>query len=171
MRTGRMSDTRRIRPSSWIPSGFLLLMSWYASSHITSLCVTPKKAPSFRNLIYYSIDSSIGEVFFLNEPQSGRTHVTVYPRHSQYNRMHAPRTFYCHESPLRGFPLLRSSLLLIERRSLRSFPCTDPHASMESVLRKLRVNCWKNKNKKFKKVVDILELFLYNESCVTDKAF
>ena len=29
----------------------------------------------------------------------------------------------------------------------------------------------KIKNKKFKKVVDILELFLYNESCVTDKAF
>ncbi len=27
------------------------------------------------------------------------------------------------------------------------------------------------KIKKFKKVVDILELFLYNESCVTDKAF
>ena len=26
--------------------------------------------------------------------------VTVYPRHSQYNRMHAPRTFYCHESRL-----------------------------------------------------------------------
>ena len=74
-------------------------------------------------------------------------------------------------TPLGGFALLRSSFLLIEWRSLRSFPRTDSHASMESVLRKLRVNCKKNKNKKFKKVVDILELFLYNESCVTDEAF
>ena len=26
--------------------------------------------------------------------------VTVHLRHSQYNRMHAPRTFYCHEPRL-----------------------------------------------------------------------
>ena len=25
------------------------------------------------------------------------------PRHSQYNRMYAPQTFYCHESQLRSF--------------------------------------------------------------------
>ena len=25
------------------------------------------------------------------------------PRHSRYNRMHAPQTFYCHESQLRSF--------------------------------------------------------------------
>ena len=38
-------------------------------------------------------------------------------------------------------------------------------------LTKRQVDLEKIKNKKFKKVVDILELFLYNESCVTDKAF
>ena len=57
------------------------------------------------------------------------------------------------KTPLRGFPLLRSSLLLIERRSLRSFPCTDSHASMESVLSKLRVNCKKIKIKNLKKLL------------------
>nr|DAS94292.1 MAG TPA: hypothetical protein [Caudoviricetes sp.] len=35
--------------------------------------------------------------------------------------------------------------MLIEWRSLRSFPCTDSHASMESVPGKLRVNCKKIK--------------------------
>ena len=38
-------------------------------------------------------------------------------------------------------PAKQDSFLLIEWRSLRSFPCTDSHASMESVHRKLRVNC------------------------------
>ncbi len=47
--------------------------------------------------------------------------VTVHPRHLQYNRMYAPRTFYCHESRLRRSPLLRSSFLLIKWRSLRTF--------------------------------------------------
>ena len=67
--------------------------------------------------------------------------VTVHLRHSQYNRMHAPRTFYCHESHLRCSPLLCSSFLLIKWRSLRSFLSSDSHASMKSELGKLRVNC------------------------------
>ena len=62
-------------------------------------------------------------------------------RHSQYNRMYAPRTFYCHESHLRCFPLLRSSLLLIKWRSLRDSVRASSHASMESVRTESRVNC------------------------------
>ena len=38
-------------------------------------------------------------------------------RHSQYNRMYAPRTFYCHEPRLRRSPLLRSSFFI---RSLKN---------------------------------------------------
>ena len=65
----------------------------------------------------------------------------VHSRHSQYNRMHALRTFYCHESHLRCSPLLCSSFLLIKWRSLRSFLSSDSHASMKAELGKLRVNC------------------------------
>ena len=69
----------------------------------------------------------------------------VPPRHSQYNRMHAPRTFYCHESrpsrraATRTFPrAIRKIapaalsavaapplLLLMKWRFLRDFMCTD----------------------------------------------
>ena len=45
--------------------------------------------------------------------------VTGHPRHSQYNRMYASRTFYCHEPRLRRSPLLRSSFLLIKWRLRR----------------------------------------------------
>ena len=44
------------------------------------------------------------------------------------------------KSQLRCFPLLRSSLLLISRRSLCSFPQADFHASMKSAHRKPQVN-------------------------------
>jgi len=44
------------------------------------------------------------------------------------------------KSQLRCFPLLRSSLLLIPRRSLCSFPQADFHASMKSAHRKPQVN-------------------------------
>ena len=43
--------------------------------------------------------------------------------------------------PLRGSPLLRSSFLLIRRRSLRTFMQADFHASMKSAHRNVRVNC------------------------------
>ena len=69
-----------------------------------------------------------------------RLSLTVHPRHSQYNRMYASLTFYCRKSQLRCFPLLRSSLLLISRRSLCSFPQADFHASMKSAHRKPQVN-------------------------------
>ena len=81
------------------------------------------------------------------------------PRHSRYNRMYAPQTFYCHESQLRSFwlrvfvtvhrairktqlrcfPLLAQLLLLIEWRSLRSVPQSDFRVNTKSVCRTLRV--------------------------------
>ena len=81
------------------------------------------------------------------------------PRHSRYNRMYAPQTFYCHESQLRSFwlrvfvtvhrairktqlrcfPLLAQLLLLIEWRSLRSVPQADFRVNTKSVCRTLRV--------------------------------
>lgn len=57
------------------------------------------------------------------------------------NRMHAPRTFYCHEPRLRRSPLLRSSFLLIKWRSLRTLLSSDFRASTESEPRRMRVNC------------------------------
>ena len=42
------------------------------------------------------------------------------PSHSQYNRMYAPQTFYCHEPHLRRSLLLCSSFLLIKWHYLRS---------------------------------------------------
>ena len=43
--------------------------------------------------------------------------------------------------PLRGSPLLRSSFLLIDWRSLRTFMQADFHASMKSAHKNVRVNC------------------------------
>ena len=61
------------------------------------------------------------------------------PRHSRYNRMYAPRTFYCHESQLRCFWLLAQLLLLIGWRSLRSVPQSDFRVNTKSVCRTPRV--------------------------------
>ena len=58
-----------------------------------------------------------------------------------YNRMYAPRTFYCHESQLRCFPLLAQLLLLIDWRSLRGALQTDFRVNTKSVCRTPRVNC------------------------------
>ena len=61
------------------------------------------------------------------------------PRHSRYNRMYAPQTFYCHESQLRSFWLLAQLLLLIEWRSLRSVPQSDFRVNTKSACRTPRV--------------------------------
>ena len=83
------------------------------------------------------------------------------PRHSRYNRMYAPQTFYCHESQLRSFwlrvfvtvhrairktqlrcfPLLAQLLLLIDWRSLRGALQSDFRVNTKSVCRTPRVNC------------------------------
>ena len=63
------------------------------------------------------------------------------PRHSRYNRMYAPRTFYCHESQLRCFWLLAQLLLLIDWRSLRGALQSDFRVNTKSVCRTPRVNC------------------------------
>lgn len=75
--------------------------------------------------------------------------------------MHAPRTFYCHESQLRCFwlrvfatvhrairktqlrcfPLLAQLLLLIDWRSLRGALQSDFRVNTKSVCRTPRVNC------------------------------
>ena len=61
---------------------------------------------------------------------------------TENDRMYAPRTFYCHELPLRCFPLLCSGFfLLMEWRSLRPLLQADFHASMKSAHSKRRVNC------------------------------
>ena len=89
--------------------------------------------------------------------------ITVHPRHSQnasstlsaalqicyHTITNASRRSHCgglescrlRDPPQAKNPAKQDSFLLIEWRSLRSFPCTDSHASMESVHRKLRVNC------------------------------
>ena len=61
------------------------------------------------------------------------------PRHSRYNRMYAPRTFYCHESQLRCFWLLAQLLLLIDWRSLRGALQSDFRVNTKSVCRTPRV--------------------------------
>ena len=61
------------------------------------------------------------------------------PRHSRYNRMYAPRTFYCHESQLRCFWLLAQLLLLIDWRSLRGALQSDFRVNTKSACRTLRV--------------------------------
>lgn len=81
------------------------------------------------------------------------------PRHSRYNRMYAPQTFYCHESQLRSFwlrvfvtvhrairktqlrcfPLLTQLLLLIDWRSLRGALQSDFRVNTKSACRTLRV--------------------------------
>ena len=61
--------------------------------------------------------------------------VFVYCRN--HHSSHAPFA----KPHLRCSPLLRSSFLLMKRCSLRTFMRPDLHASMQSVPKKLRVNC------------------------------
>ena len=61
------------------------------------------------------------------------------PRHSRYNRMYTMRTFYCHESQLRCFPLLAQLLLLINWRSLRGALQSDFRVNTKSDCRTPRV--------------------------------
>ena len=107
------------------------------------------KYPFPQNRIFYnSVYSVLLYHYYHFETRSKRRFfqcfcfiATVHTRHSQYNRMYASRTFYCHEPRLRRSPLLRSSFLLIKWRSLRTFLQADFHASMKSACKKVRVNC------------------------------
>ena len=78
-----------------------------------------------------------------NKRMSAEVHSIVIGKFSfRAPRRRSPAPFA--KPHLRCSPLLRSSLLLIARRSLRIFMQTDFHASMKSVHKKIRVN-WNNK--------------------------
>ena len=68
-------------------------------------------------------DSRPALLCLLRRPSARYPHeknVTVHPRHSQYNRMHASRAFYCHE-PRFGVACFSFFISLADSRS--ALPC------------------------------------------------
>ena len=107
------------------------------------------------------------------------------PRHSQYNRMYAPRTFYCHETQLRCFwlrvlatvhrairktqlrcfPLLAQLLLLIDWRSTVRFSCKHEICLQNPTSELLYRKMYKKREKFLKKSLAILQGLLYTTKC------